>query len=105
MVPGRKYSHMKGRCESARTVLIYFALTSFDANIRLVYWPGKYSMTAVRPSLPIWFRRTPRSRKVYAVVSDQYCAAAAIETYRYDCCVIAMESDIVSREGVVELSL
>ena len=65
MVPGRKYSHMNGRCESASTAATYLALAPFEFSARLVCCLGKYSMTAVRPSVPIWVLRTPMSRMVY----------------------------------------
>lgn len=85
-------------------VAIYFALASFDLSIRLLYWLGKYSMTALSPSFPIWFRRTPRLQRVYVIVRVlEWCGNGM--TYGYNRCIVAMESDPVSWEGVVELPL
>lgn len=47
---------------------MYFSLASSDPSIHLVYWPGRCSMTAVSPSFPIWFQRTPRSWIVYILM-------------------------------------
>lgn len=84
---------------------MYLALASFTLSIRFVYCLGKYEITAVSPSLPIWFRRTPRSLSVYTLVRVSDFVGGGTVTYRHDSRIIAVEFDLVVLICAVELLL